>query len=55
MRGTDEQGQELAAEQRFDPRWAVEQHGCGVLDALEQVVAAFEVRLVAVGAEDLGV
>jgi hypothetical protein len=32
----------------------VQQHGRGVLDALEEVVAAFEVRLVAVGAEDVG-
>ena len=53
--GGDEQREELAAEQCLDPCWVVQQQGCGVLDGLEQVVAAFQVRLVAVGAEDLGV
>jgi hypothetical protein len=33
----------------------VQQHRGGVLDALEQVVSAFEVRLVAVGRQDFGV
>ena len=31
--GGDEQGKELAAEQGFDPSWAVEQDRRGVLDA----------------------
>jgi len=48
-------GQELAAEQGLDPGWIVEQHRGGVLDALEQVVSAFEVRLVAVGRQHLRV
>ncbi len=51
----DEERQELATEQGLDPGGAVEQHGRGVLDALEQVVTSFEVRLVAVGAKDVGV
>ena len=53
--GADEQGEELAAEQGFDPGRVVQQHRGGVLDAFEQVVAAFQVRLVAVGGQDFGV
>src|SRR5665811_2583416 len=53
--GGDEQGQELAAEQSLDPCRVLQQHGCGVLDAFEQVVAPFEIGLVAVGGEYLGV
>src|SRR5664280_2955613 len=43
------------ADLAFDPGWIVEQHRGGVLDALEQVVSAFEVRLVAVGRQHLRV
>ena len=53
--GGDEQGQELAAEQCFDPCRVLQQYGCGVLDALEEVVAPFEVGLVTVRGEYVGV
>jgi hypothetical protein len=33
----------------------LQQHGCGVLDALEQVVVPFEIGLVTVCGEYLGV
>ena len=45
----------MAAEQRLDPGRAAQQYGVGVLGGLEQVVAAFEVGLVAVGGQDVGV
>ena len=44
----------LAEEQRFDPFGALDQHGGGVLNGLELVVALFEVGLVAVGDQELG-
>src|SRR5674476_682577 len=53
--GGDEQRQELAAEQCFDPGRVLQQHWCGVLDAFEEVVAPFEVGLVTVRGEYLGV
>ena len=52
--GGDEQGQELAAEQPLDPSRVLQQYWCGVLDALEQVVAPFEVGLVTVRGQYLG-
>src|SRR6266540_1505550 len=45
----DEEGEELAAEDRFDAGGVAEPDRVGVLDGLEQVVAAFEVGLVPVG------
>ena len=39
----DEQGEELAAEDRFDAGGVAQPDRVGVLDALEQVVTAFEV------------
>jgi hypothetical protein len=45
----------LAAEGRFDAGGVARPGRVGVLDGLEQVVAAFEVGLVAVGGERLGV
>lgn len=50
-----QQGDEVAGEQRFDAGWAVERDGGGGVDGLELVVALFEVGLVAVGGQDLGV
>ncbi len=51
----DEQREELAAEQGFDAGGVLEQDGCGVLHGFEQVVAASEVGLVAVGGRHRGV
>ena len=50
-----QQRDELAEEERFDALGVLEQHGRGVLDALELVMALFEVGLVAVGAQQFGV
>ena len=52
--GVDEQGQEVAAQQGFDAGGAVQADRGDGLGAFEAVVASFEVRLVAVGGEDLG-
>ena len=48
-------GEELAAEQRLDPRGIAQEHRGGVLDGFEQVGTALEVGLVAVGGQHLGV
>ncbi len=51
----EEQREELGAEQGLDAGGVAQQHWGGVLHGLEQVVTPFEVGLVAVGAQHLGV
>lgn len=49
-----EQREVVAAEQGLDACRVVQQQRVGVLGALEQVVTSFQVRLVAVGRQDVG-
>jgi hypothetical protein len=44
--GADEQGEELAAEDRFDADGVAQPDRVGVLDAFEQVMTRFEFGLV---------